>query len=244
MAAIGTSSRTAPSGALNRAGFATALFSIPAVLLALELALNRAPQAALAAGGDVQRIFYFHVPFAMAAFVGFFGVMAASIGFLARGTRIWDQAAEAAAEVGLLCCTAVLLTGPVWARYAWGAWWTWDARLTSTLVLWLIYASYLLLRMFAAGDPRVRRHSAVLGIVGSIGVPMVYMSVHWFRTQHPEPFIFRSGGLAPGMGSALAAGAVAVFLIAVTLFLLRMGTASLEAATGDLRAAIEEEDRP
>jgi len=242
--AIETSSRTFSRCVLNSAGLVSALVSIPAVLLALDLALNRAPRATLAAGGDVQRIFYFHVPFAMAAFIGFLGVMAGSIGFLARGTRTWDQTAEAAAEVGLLCCTAVLLTGPVWARYAWGAWWTWDARLTSTLVLWLIYASYILLRIFSPGDPRVRRHSAVLGIVGSIGVPMVYMSVHWFRTQHPEPFIFRSGGLAPGMGIALAAGALAVLLIAVTLFLLRMGTALLETEVGDLRAAVGEEDLP
>jgi len=84
----------------------------------------------------------------------------------------------------------------------------------------------------------------VLGIVGSIGVPMVYMSVHWFRTQHPAPFIFRSGGLAPGMGTALAAGAVAVLLMAVTLFLLRVRVASLEADAERLSAALEEENRP
>lgn len=243
MAAARTTSRRGGADILSRAGLISALVSVPAVLLALELSLNRAPQATIAAGGDVQRMFYFHVPFAMAAFIGFLGVMTASIGFLARGTARWDQAAEAAAEVGLLCCTAVLLTGPVWARYAWGAWWTWDARLTSTLVLWLIYASYLLLRAFSGGDPRVKRHAAVLGIAGSIGVPMVYMSVHWFRTQHPAPFIFRSGGLAPGMGAALAAGAVAVTLIAVTLFILRMGVAVLEDEVQRLRASIAEETR-
>ena len=117
---------------------ALAALSIPLVARALHHALLVAPAATRDAGGEVQRIFYFHVPFAMSSFFGFAVVLIFSILFLARGKRIFDTIASAAAEVGLLCCTIVLLTGPVWARYAWGVWWTWDARLTSTLVLWLI----------------------------------------------------------------------------------------------------------
>jgi len=95
-------------------------------------------------------------------------------------------AGEGGAEVGVVYCTVVLTTGPLWGRRAWGIWWTWDARLTTTLVLWLIYVSYLLLRRFAAG-PQVQTLAAVLGIFGALDVPIVYMSNRWWRTQHPAP---------------------------------------------------------
>jgi heme exporter protein C len=216
------------------------LVSIPAVVAGLYMAFILAPSERTM--GEVQRIFYFHVPFAMMAFLAFGIVMVASIGFLARGTRGWDVTAEAAAEVGLLCCTIVLVTGPVWARSAWGVWWTWDARLTSTLVLWLIYAAYLLLRSYMADDPRVRRYAAVLGIVGALDVPIVYFSVHWFRTQHPSTFITKSGGLAPGMGSALGMGATAVFLIFITLLLQRLLIGKCEAEAEALKSALDQRE--
>ncbi len=215
------------------------LLTVPLVICALYFALVRAPEAALETGGIVQRIFYFHVPFAMAAFLGFGIVLVASIGFLARGGRAWDATAEAAAETGLLCCTMVLLTGPVWARFAWNTWWTWDARLTSTLVLWLIYAGYLLLRSFMADDARVRRYAAVLGIIGALNVPIVYFSVRWFRTQHPESFITRSGGLDPTMRVALRLGMLAVFTVFAALFVKRLLVGRLEAQVAALRASIE-----
>ena len=93
--------------------------------------------------------------------------------------------------MGVVFCTVVLITGPLWGRRAWGIWWTWDARLTTTLVLWLIYVSYLLLRRFAAG-PQVQTLAAVLGIFGALDVPIVYMSNRWWRTQHPAP-VFGGG---------------------------------------------------
>ncbi|MEZ4648919.1 MAG: cytochrome c biogenesis protein CcsA [Candidatus Eisenbacteria bacterium] len=117
--------------------------------------------------GDVQRIFYFHVPFALGSFMAFGVVMVASVGYLMKRELSWDRAAHAAVEVGFLYTTLVLLTGPVWAKAAWGVWWTWDARLTSTLMLWLIFASYLFLRTYMADDPRLlggsRRSSASWG---------------------------------------------------------------------------------
>jgi heme exporter protein C len=115
-----------------------------------------------------------------------------SIGYLTyrRGNPLRAQAADAlalaGAEIGVIYCTVVLITGPIWGRRAWGIWWTWDWRLTTTLVLWLIYVSYLLLRRFAAG-PQVQTLAAVLGIFGALDVPIVYMSNRWFRTQHPAP---------------------------------------------------------
>jgi heme exporter protein C len=218
------------------------LASIPLVAAGLYLAFLYAPTAGRGAGGEVQRIFYFHVPFAMAAFLGFGVVLVASIGFLARGKRSWDVTAEAAAEVGLLCCTIVLLTGPIWARYAWGVWWTWDARLTSTLVLWLIYAAYLLLRSYMADDARMRRYAAVLGIVGALDVPIVYFSVHWFRTMHPTTFITERGKLDPQMAVALRVGMLAVMVIFAALLLKRIVLGRMEHEAEQLRSALEQRE--
>jgi heme exporter protein C len=142
--------------------------------------------------GEPSRIFYYHVPTAMICFLFFAISLAGSIGYLSfrRSRPDWAQISDAwalsAAEVGLIYCTVVLITGPIWGRRAWGIWWTWDWRLTTTLVLWLIYVSYLLLRRFAAG-PQVQTLAAVLGIFGALDVPIVYMSNRWFRTQHPGP---------------------------------------------------------
>ena len=142
--------------------------------------------------GELSHIFYYHVPTAMLCFLFFALSLVGSIGYLTfrRGNPLRAQAADAlalaGAEVGVVYCTVVLITGPIWGRRAWGIWWTWDWRLTTTLVLWLIYVSYLLLRRFAAG-PQVQTLAAVLGIFGALDVPIVYMSNRWFRTQHPAP---------------------------------------------------------
>lgn len=142
--------------------------------------------------GDVQRIFYYHVPNAMLSFL-FFGIsFVASCLFLAwrrnqPGLALAaDAGALAGAEVGVVYCSVVLITGPLWGRPVWGIWWTWDARLTTTLVLWLIYVSYLLLRHFAAGA-QMQTLAAVLSIFGALDVPIVYMANRWWRTQHPAP---------------------------------------------------------
>ncbi len=147
--------------------------------------------------GDVQRIFYYHVPNAMLCFLFFAISFVASIFYLAwrrsqpARAQVADAWALAGAEVGVVFCTVVLITGPLWARPVWGIWWTWDARLTTTLVLWLIYVSYLLLRRFAAG-PQMQTLAAVLAIFGALDVPIVYMANRWWRTQHPAP-VFGGG---------------------------------------------------
>jgi len=142
--------------------------------------------------GYVFRIIYYHVPSASVAFLFFAISLIGSVGYLGfrrsnpDRAQMCDAWALAGAEVGVVFCTVVLTTGPLWGRRAWGIWWTWDARLTTTLVLWLIYVSYLLLRRFAAG-PQVQTLAAVLGIFGALDVPIVYMSNRWWRTQHPAP---------------------------------------------------------
>ena len=153
--------------------------------------------------GEIFRIIYYHVPSWAVAFT-FFGLsLAGSIGFLAYRRNFPDRAqiadalALAGAEVGVIFSTVGLTTGPLWGRRAWGIWWTWDARLTTTLVLWLIYMSYLLLRRFVAG-PQMQTLAAVFGIFGALDVPIVYMSNRWWRTQHPAPVF----GGAPGSGMA------------------------------------------
>ncbi len=156
--------------------------------------------------GEIFRIIFYHVPSAIVAFVFFAISLAGSIGYLSfrRGNpgfaQISDAWALAGAEVGVVFCTVVLLTGPLWGRRAWGIWWTWDARLTTTLVLWLIYVSYLLLRRFAAG-PQMQTLAAVLGIFGALDVPIVYMSNRWWRTQHPAPVFggAEGSGMDPSM---------------------------------------------
>jgi heme exporter protein C len=146
---------------------------------------------------EAQRIFYYHVPHGMLCFLFFAISLAGSIAYLAwRRTnpdraQAGDALALAGAEVGVVFCTVVLLTGPLWGKRAWGIWWTWDWRLTTTLILWLIYVSYLLLRRFAAG-PQMQTLAAVLGIFGALDVPIVYMSNRWWRTQHPAP-VFGGG---------------------------------------------------
>src|SRR5450631_1781697 len=156
--------------------------------------------------GEISRIIYYHVPSASVAFAFFAVSLLGSIGYLSfrRGRPEWAQVSDAwalaGAEVGVVFCTVVLITGPLWARRAWGIWWTWDARLTATLVLWLIYVSYLLLRRFAAG-PQMRTLCAVLAILGYVDVPIVYMSTRWWRTPHPGSVIGGGpgSGLAPSM---------------------------------------------
>ena len=158
--------------------------------------------------GDIQRIFYYHFASAMMTFLFFFISFAASVAFLWMRHRNplralgADALAVAAAEVGVLFCTAVLIQGPLWARPVWGIWWTWDARLTSTLVMWLIYCSYLLVRRFAAGA-QMQTLAAVVAIFGYVDVPIVYYSTTWWRTQHPSRVIGGDGSLDPSMWPAV-----------------------------------------
>jgi heme exporter protein C len=152
--------------------------------------------------GDVQRIFYYHVPSAWTAFLLFFINFGASLVYLIKRNTKADILALVSAEVGVVFCTVVLVTGPIWARPVWGIWWTWDMRLTLTLVLWLIYVSYLVLRRFSSGS-QTPLIAAVLAIFGALDVPLVYFSIWYFRTQHPSPVIGRGGELDPRMAHVL-----------------------------------------
>lgn len=173
--------------------------------------------------GVVQRIMYFHIPSAWLAFFAFFVVFLSSILFLWKKEREWDIYAQASAEVGILFCSLVLITGPIWGKPIWGAWWVWDARLTSTLVLWLIYVSYLMLRgQTEAGSMRAR-FAAVLGIVGFLDIPFIHFSVLWWRTFHPQPKVITTEGLAKGMDPAMTVTLVISLGAFTLLYFLLMG---------------------
>ncbi|MGH2730202.1 MAG: cytochrome c biogenesis protein [Actinomycetota bacterium] len=218
--------------ALNRLAVAAWL----GVAVSLYLIFFVAREADDSMGGQLQRIFYFHVPSAWVAYLGFAIVFIASIAYLRTGTRRWDLIAHAAAEVGVVFCTIVLVTGPIWARPVWGTWWQWDARLTSALVLWLTYVGYLFLRWLAVEPARTGRLAAVVGIVGFINVPIVHFSVYWWRTLHP------SGPTPANLadGSGLGGGELAAFFTALAAFtLLFAWMLALRVRLGRLSDAVE-----
>jgi heme exporter protein C len=172
--------------------------------------------------GNVQRIFYYHVPSAWTAFLLFFVNFLASVIYIWKRNAAADAIAAATAEVGVVFCTVVLITGPIWARPVWGIWWTWDARLTTTLVLWLIYVSYLVLRSYSTGS-QTALLAAALAIFGFVDVPIVYMTIRWFRTQHPSPVIGggANSGLDPSMWPPLLWNWLAFSMLAIILVVAR-----------------------
>lgn len=170
--------------------------------------------------GAVQRIFYFHVPTAMMTYAGVAVLLAGSVAYLATRNLAWDNLSRAATETALLFCTLVLVTGPIWAKPAWGRWWTWEARLTTTLVLWLLLVGCLMVRRQAESRELGARIAAVLGIVAAVDVPIIHKAVTWWRGHHPQ--VFRpgdSGGLAPEMRQAFVF-CIVVFVVLFTLLLL------------------------
>ena len=197
---------------------AVAAISVLALAGAGAMIFVYAPTDALQ--GDVQRIFYFHVAAAIAAYAAFAVVLGGGLLYLWRESLIADRAARAAAEVGLLMTTVCLVMGMLWAKPIWGAFWTWDARLTSTLVLWMIYAGYLLVRRVAAPGRQAARLAAVVGIVGFVDVPIVHFSVTWWRTQHPGPIV-EANALPPEMLYTFGATVLAVLLFTAVLVAVR-----------------------
>jgi len=162
--------------------------------------------------GQPQRIFYFHVPIAWLGMLGFIVVAAGGIGYLITKDERWDWMARAAAELGALFITLTLVLGSIWGKTIWGTWWTWDARLTTTLILWFIYIGYLMLRSYMGRTHSSARAGAVLAIIGIIDVPIIYESVNWWRTLHPGPQV--------GVSGALPNSVVLTLMISLTSFTL------------------------
>jgi len=199
-----------------------ASLTLVAMIAAMFAALIYAPTERVQ--GDVQRIFYVHLAVAWNAYLAFFVVFVASIAYLWRRAPWLDAVARSSAEIGLLFTTLTLIVGSLWARPIWGTWWSWDARLTTTLLLWFIYVGYLMLRGSIADEARASRYAAVVGIIGFLDIPVIHQSVTWWRSLHPEPIVAASGG--PAMPASMLI-AVLINIGAFTLLylcLLRMRT--------------------
>jgi|SRR6476659_60339 len=218
---------------MRRAFLLLSLATLALLSYALYQAMVVAPTEATM--GEVQRIFYYHVPSAVVSFTLFAINFLLSIVYVARRSPRVDALAVSTAEVGVVFCTVVLVTGPLWARPVWGIWWTWDARLTSTLLLWLIYVSYLLLRRYSTSG-QTPLLAAVLAIFGFLDVPFVYLANRLFRTQHPQPVYFGGGGADPRMTHALllnmAAFACFALLVCWVRYNLERGRQELDDAYG------------
>ncbi|MDQ3785036.1 MAG: cytochrome c biogenesis protein CcsA [Actinomycetota bacterium] len=209
-------STTAPPGVRITGFRALAVVAWAGVAVSLYFIFFVAREADSSMGGQLQRIFYLHVPSAWVAYIAFATVFIASIAYVRTGARRWDLLAHSAAELGVVFSSLVLVTGPIWARPVWGTWWQWDARLTSALVMWLTYAGYLLFRGLADDGSQIARSAAVVGIAGFINVPFVHFSVRWFRTLHPSgPAVGDAGG-----GSTLGGAELLAFFSALIAFTL------------------------
>ncbi|MCL5256193.1 MAG: cytochrome c biogenesis protein CcsA [Chloroflexi bacterium] len=197
-------------------GWATLVFMVAGLYAAFIYAPREVTM------GDVQRIFYFHLAAAWLMMLAFGVVFAGSILYLVKKDRKWDIIAAASAEIAVVFSFVVMTTGPIWAKSAWGAWWTWDPRLTSTLVLWIVFIGYLMLRGSITDRSRRASISSVYGIVGFVDVPIVFMSIRWWRTIHPQLFNGLDMQMAPPMILTLMVCLVAFSLLYVFFLLQRI----------------------
>lgn len=211
--------------------FSNALVVLGAALMLVDVYLIFMVAPTDAVLGNIQRVFYFHVPMAIMSFLAFFVVFIASILYLVKRNQKWDRLAHAAAEVGVVFVTLALLTGIIWARPVWGVWWTWEPRLTTTLILWLIYVAYLMIRAYAPNRTQGALYAAVVGIVGFVDVPIVYYSVQWWRSIHPSAVVgplAESGALEPVMQGILLFSFLAFLVLFLYLVVERMALRGLE----------------
>ncbi len=199
-------------------GFSVATFA--AVITTIALAFWVAPIEGQM--GIVQKIFYFHVPSAVSSYLGFGLCGVASIFYLLKPSKWADRAARAGAEVGVVFGIAVLITGPLWGYKSWGTFWEWEPRLTSLLLTFLIYTSYLLLRQFGGEGDAARKVGAVMGVLGLVGIGIIRISVSLWGGLHPQVVTGKGGGLHPDMVPAFAMGMISFLMLSALLILLRM----------------------
>jgi heme exporter protein C len=204
------------------------------IAVGLFWALLQAPQDALQ--GDVQRIMYLHLPSILTAYLSFFLVFIGSCLYLWKREKRDDNLAHSAAELGVLFTALTIIEGSIWGKPTWGVWWTWDARLTLTAILLLIYSGYLILRSLIEDEDRAALSAAVLGIIGFLDIPLIHMSVYWWRTLHQPPSILRPDKLPwenvhPAMLTALAINFVGFLLLYFYLLSLRLRLGEVRSET-------------
>lgn len=197
---------------------ALGIASLVGMVVALWLIFIFTPVEAIQ--GAVQKVFYIHLASIWNAYLGFLIVFVVSILYLRRPSLAKDRIARAWAEIGVIFTTITLISGSVWGKPVWGTYWTWDPRLTSTLLLWLIYVVYLMLPGLIGDPVRGRRYAAIVGIIGFVDVPIVHMSVRWWRTLHPDPIVATAEAALPMTMWYTVFYCIAVFTV-LALYLVR-----------------------
>ncbi len=225
----------------NKIAPVVAALAVIAMLVALGLVFFYAPIERQM--GIVQKLFYAHVPSAMAMYAGFVVSALCSLLYLLRPDELWDSAAVVGAETGLLACLFVLISGPLWAYKAWGTAWTWDPQLTATFVLFVMYGSYVLLRRFGGDGKRIRKVSASLAIIAIVNVPIVHYAVELWGGMHPVVEREGGGGLAPEMSVTLRVMMVAFLLLFAVLFWVRFRNRRLASTIESLYLEIADLER-
>lgn len=237
-------SLTSPSSRMPSAK--TVMAAITGVMMVINLYLIFMVAPTDSVLGHVQRVFYFHVPIAIMSFLAFFVVFAGSVMYLITRSPKWDAVAHAAAEVGVVLVTLALITGIIWARPVWNTWWTWEPRLTTTLILWLIYVAYLMVRSYAPTQSKGAIYAAVMGIVGFVDVPIVYYSVVWWRSIHPSPVVgpfAQADALDGTMALVLLYSFITFVFFFVYMVMERMSLRSMEEALGRIRFTLRRSGR-
>ncbi len=201
-------------------GWLAGFFLVVGLVMGLYVAPRELTQ------GNVQRVMYLHVPTAWVAYLAFGIVFAASIAYLWKGRDGADRLAHASAEAGVMFTGVTIAAGSIWGKPTWGTWWTWDARLTSVAILFVMYVGYLLLRGMIEDHERAARYSAVLGIVAALDVPLIHFSVYWWRTLHQPPSVMRPGPITmpPPIMAALVVNLIAFTLLYAYFVAKRIGT--------------------
>jgi heme exporter protein C len=218
------------------------ILSAVLVLLTIGLDMILIPSLDTAKSGLIQYspIFYWHIPIAWVALFAFLCVFIASIAYLAKRKPFWDIVATTSAELGVVFTSMFLLTGSIWAKFAWGTWWAWDARLTASLVLWIIYVAYFLLRAYIPSGEQRARFAAVFGILGFVDVPIVILTLFVSNQMHPGDAAFQLRGLA--MVTPLVMGVVAFTVLYFALFFFGIHLKEDAAELTELKNLMEVED--
>ncbi len=233
----GGQSRSAPAAGLPVASIVLLALTTIGMMVSIGMIFLFVPTDAVE--GIPQRIFYFHVPVAWIGMLAFGVLAVASISYLWKKDERWDWLARVSAEIGAVFITLALITGSIWGRTTWGTWWTWDARLTTTLILWFIYIGYMMLRSYMGRTQASARSGAVLGIIGFIDVPIIYESVNWWRTLHPQPEVGTPGALPPEVVLTLMISVATFTLLYCFLMVQLYQLEKMQTLAQRLRASLE-----
>lgn len=229
-----TAPASAPPRERKRRGLLRdALLVVSALLMALTLYMVYMWVPTEQNLGVSQRIFYFHVPLGWIGMISIIVVAVASLLHLFTGRQKWDDLAYSTAEIGLIYASLILVTGAIWAKPAWGVWWTWDAKLTTTLVLWFIYVGYMMVRAYGPAGGQGRRFASVIALIGAIDAPIIYMAADWWRSAHPEGNIAQ-GDLAAPMYLTLLVSVIAFTFMYVYLLIERYAVRRSESDLDEL----------